>query len=220
MNDSYEFLTGPALWAAFSIFIVGLVARVAYIYGLSRGRDMVSYNHLDLKWAFRSILQRMSPFGSVSLRTHPVFAIASLLFRVCLLGVPIFLLAHNTLWNEAFGISLPSMSDSFADVLTVLFVISASMLLARRILLSEVRILSTAWDYFFLFLTSASFVTGFLAYHQSGPYKLILVLHIFFSEVLLIAIPFSKIGYIIPDSFEPVQSDAERNKERNLCLAE
>ena len=197
MNDFYEFLTGPALWAAFIIFIVGIVVRVAYLYGLSRERDLVFYNHVDLKWGFRSIVHWLIPFGSVSLRTQPLFAIAFFVFHVCLLGVPIFLLAHNTLWQEAYGISLPSLPDSLADVLTVLFVISALVLLVRRIVRPEVRILSTAWDYFLLVLTSAPFVTGFLAYHQIGPYKLTLILHILLSEILLIVIPFSKLGHII-----------------------
>ncbi len=197
MNDFYEFLTGPALWAAFIIFIVGIVVRVAYLYGLSRERDLVFYNHVDLKWAFRSIIHWLIPFGSVSLRTQPLFAIAFFLFHVCLLGVPIFLLAHNTLWQEAYGISLPSLPDSLADVLTVLFVISALVLLVRRIVRPEVRILSTAWDYFLLVLTSAPFVTGFLAYHQIGPYKLTLILHILLAEILLIVIPFSKLGHIV-----------------------
>jgi nitrate reductase gamma subunit len=197
MNDFYEFLTGPALWAAFIIFIVGIVVRVAYLYGLSRERDLVFYNHVDLKWGFRSIIHWLIPLGSVSLRTQPLFAIAFFVFHVCLFGVPIFLLAHNTLWQEAYGISLPSLPDSFADVLTVLFVISALVLLVRRIVRPEVRILSTAWDYFLLVLTSAPFVTGFLAYHQIGPYKLTLILHILLSEILLIVIPFSKLGHII-----------------------
>jgi nitrate reductase gamma subunit len=197
MNEFYEFLTGPALWAAFIIFIAGIVVRVAYLYGLSRERDLVFYNHVDLKWGSQSIIHWLIPLGSVSLRTQPLFAIAFFLFHVCLLGVPIFLLAHNTLWQEAYGISLPSLPDSVADVLTVLFVISALFLLVRRIVRPEVRILTTAWDYFLLVLTSAPFVTGFLAYHQIGPYKLTLILHIFLSEILLIVIPFSKLGHII-----------------------
>jgi nitrate reductase gamma subunit len=76
-------------------------------------------------------------------------------------------------------------------------VLSALVLLVRRIVRPEVRILSTAWDYFLLVLTSAPFVTGFLAYHQIGPYKLTLILHILLSEILLIVIPFSKLGHII-----------------------
>ncbi|MGA3117624.1 MAG: TmcC family electron transfer complex membrane anchor subunit [Syntrophobacteraceae bacterium] len=196
MNDFYEFLTGPALWAAFTIFVFGLIVRVVYLYGLSKERDRVFYNHVDLKWGFRSIFHWLIPFGSVSLREQPLFAIAFFVFHLCLLGVPIFLLAHNTLWQEAFGVSLPSLPDSIADVLTVLFMLAALVLLARRIVRAEVRFLSSAWDYFLLILTSAPFVTGFLAYHQIGPYKLTLILHVLFAEILLVVIPFSKLGHI------------------------
>ena len=197
MNEFYEFLTGPGIWAAFIIFIVGLSVRVTYLYGISKERDRVFYNHVNMKWAIRSIIHWLIPLGSVSLRAQPVFAIAFFLFHVCLLGVPIFLLAHNTLWQAAFGVSLPSLPDSIADVLTVVFLLSALVLLARRIVRAEVRFLSTAWDYALLILTSAPFVTGFLAYHQIGPYKLTLTLHVLFAEILLIIIPFSKLGHIV-----------------------
>ncbi len=197
MNDLYEFLAGPALWAAFIIFFVGFIVRLTNLYGISKERDRVFYNHVDMKWAFRSIIHWLIPLGSVGLRRQPAAAIAYFLFHVCLLGVPLFLLAHNTLWQEAFGISLPSLPDSVSDVLTVVFVMAALVLLARRIIRAEVRFLLTAWDYFLLTLTTAPFVTGFLAYHQIGPYKLILILHILLSEILLIIIPFSKLGHAV-----------------------
>ncbi len=197
MNELYELLTGPALWAAFIVFIGGLIVRLTYLYSLSKERDRPLHNHVDLKWGFRSIIHWLIPLGSVGLRSQPVFGIAVFLFHVCLLGVPLFLLAHNMLWDEAFGLSLPSLPDSIADVLTVIFVVAALVLLARRIIRAEVRFLSTAWDYSLLMLTSAPFVTGFLAYHQIGPYKPMLILHILFAEILLIIIPFSKLAHIV-----------------------
>jgi len=197
MNDLYDFLTGPALWAAFIIFIGGLVVRVTYLYSLSKERDRVIHDHVNLKWAFRSIIHWLVPLGSVGWRSQPVFAIAFFLFHVCLLGVPIFLLAHNTLWEEAFGVHIPSLPESASDVLTVIFLVSALVLLARRIVRAEVRFLSTAWDYTLLILTCAPFVTGFLAYHQLGPYRLMMILHVLFAEILLIVIPFSKLGHIV-----------------------
>ncbi len=43
----YAFLTGPALWVTFIIFIGGLIVRVAFLAGLSRERDRVFYNHAE-----------------------------------------------------------------------------------------------------------------------------------------------------------------------------
>jgi nitrate reductase gamma subunit len=197
MNELYDFLSGPALWAAFIVFVVGLIVRTAYLFGLSKERDRVFYNHVDLRWALRSIIHWLVPLGSVSLRAQPLFSIAFFVFHICLFGVPLFLFAHNMLWQEAFGIRIPSMPDFWADILTVVFLLSAVFLLVRRLVRPEVRILTTAWDYFLILLTSAPFVTGFLAYHQIGPYKPILILHILLAEILLVVIPFSKLGHII-----------------------
>ena len=197
MNELYDFLTGPALWAAFIIFIGGLVVRLTYLYSLSKERDRPLHNHVNFKWAFRSIIHWLIPFGSVSLRANPVFAAAFFVFHVCLLGVPIFLLAHNTMWEEAYGVHIPSLPESTSDVMTIIFFVAAAVLLIRRLVQREVRFLSTTWDYFLLILTSAPFVTGFLAYHQIGPYKLMMILHVLFAEILLIVIPFSKLGHIV-----------------------
>jgi nitrate reductase gamma subunit len=197
MYDFYEFLTGPALWVAFLIFIGGLIVRGVYLFGLSRERDLVFYNHMDWKWGLKSIFRWLVPLGSVSLRANPLFAICFFVFHVCLLAVPLFLLAHNTLWEEAFGVSLWSMPDQVADYLTIVFVAAGAVLFVRRLVQPEVRILSTLWDYALLVLTLLPFVTGFLAYHQYGPYKVMLILHILSAEVLLAVVPFSKLGHII-----------------------
>ena len=171
--------------------------RVAYLFGISKERDRVFYNHVDLRWALRSIIHWLVPLGSVSMRAQPLFSIAFFVFHICLFGVPLFLLAHNMLWQEAFGIRIPAMPDFWADILTVVFIVAAIILLVRRVVRPEVRILTTAWDYFLILLTSAPFLTGFLAYHQFGPYKLMLILHIILAEILLVLIPFSKLGHII-----------------------
>jgi len=193
----YAFLTGPALWVTFIIFIGGLIVRVAFLAGLSRERDRVFYNHADASWAWRSIFHWLIPWGSVSLRQQPFFALVFLVFHICLLGVPLFLNAHNMLWDESFGVSLWSMSDQLADILAMVVVGCGVFLFIRRLIRPEVRILTSAWDYTLLILTLAPFVTGVMAYHHWGPYELILILHILFSEILLILIPFSKLGHMI-----------------------
>lgn len=197
MDGLYEFLTGPAVWISFIIFIGGLIFRLAYLFGLSKERDRVFYNHASLKWGLRSIIHWLIPLGSVSLRAQPVFAIAAYVFHLCLLIVPLFLLSHNILWREALGISLPSLPENITDYMTIVCIVAALFLLVRRIAKPEVRILTTAWDYFLLLLTMAPFVTGFLAYRQIGPYEVMLIAHILTAEILLIAIPFTKLGHAV-----------------------
>jgi nitrate reductase gamma subunit len=193
----YAFLTGPALWMTFIIFIGGLIVRVGFLAGLSRERDRVFYNHANMSWGMRSIFHWLLPLGSVSIRQQPIFALVFYVFHVCLLAVPLFLNAHNLLWDESFGLSLWSMSDKLADILAMVVIGCGIFLFVRRLVRPEVRILTSAWDYTLILLTLAPFVTGVLAYHQWGPYDVMLILHILFSEVLLIVIPFSKLGHII-----------------------
>ena len=61
----------------------------------------------------------------------------------------------------------------------------------------EVRILTTSYDYFILFISVAPFITGLLARYEVGSYDFWLILHILFGEVLLIAIPFTKLSHIV-----------------------
>lgn len=193
----YRFLTGPALWVAMTVFLGGLALRLGYLYRLSRRKDPVIYNHASWVWGSKSILFWLIPWATVSMRSQPVFAGAVFLFHICLLAVPLFLSAHNILWNEAFGVSLWSLPDAWADGLTLSFLSTAAFMIVRRIVRPEVRILTSAWDYTLMGLTALPFLTGFLAYHQLGPYDLMLLLHIALAEVLLIVIPFSKLAHML-----------------------
>lgn len=197
MQLIYTFLTGPALWITFVIFWGGLIVRIAYLFSLSRERDRVLYNHASFRWGLKSILHWLIPWASVSMRRQPVFTFMVFAFHLSLLAVPLFLSAHNILWDEAFGVSLWSMPDAWADVMTVVLICSGLFLLIRRVVRVEVRILTTAWDYTLLMLTTLPFLTGFLAYYQWGPYETLLILHILSGEILLILIPFSKLGHVI-----------------------
>jgi len=197
MTRIYEILTGPALWMTFVIFGGGLIARILKLYLLSRKKDPIIYNHASLRWGLKSIIYWMLPWGSASMRLQPVFTFVVFLFHGTLLAIPLFLEAHNILWDEAWGISLWSMPNILADALTVVLMASVVFLIIRRIVRLEVRILTGAWDYTLLGLTTLPFMTGFLVYHQLGPYEALMILHIFFSEILLILIPFTKLGHML-----------------------
>ena len=193
----YNFLIGPALWATFIIFGGGLLLRIVWLYRLSRKKDQVVYNHASFAWGVKSIFYWMLPWGSASMRLQPVFTLMVFVFHVTLLAVPLFFYAHNILWDEAFGIRLWSMPNLWADVMSVTLIASIMYLIIRRIVRSEVRILTGAWDYILLGITALPFLTGFLAYHQLGPYEPIMIAHVLTAELLLILIPFTKLGHMV-----------------------
>ncbi len=197
----YEFVTGPLAWLAFIVFFAGVVYRVVwYFRGLHWQMDRVAYRpHLKfgIKGAIRSIFYWILPFGTVGWRAKPFMTILFFVFHVGLLITPIFLQAHNVLLQERWGISLWTISDATADSLTVLMIVAALFLVLRRIAYPEIRILTTAYDYLLLAISVAPFLTGFVAYHQYGNHELWVILHVICGEIMLVAIPFTKLSHFV-----------------------
>jgi nitrate reductase gamma subunit len=193
----YEFVTGPLAWLAFGIFVIGMIYRLISLHRLASKKDKVIFNHLSLAWSLKSIVYWLIPFGSRSMREKPVVTIFTFVFHICLLGIPIFLLSHNILWDERWNISWWSLSETTADYLTLLFLVAAAGLIYRRIMAAEVKIVTTAYDYVLLAIVIAPFVTGYFAYHQWFHYKTVLIIHILCGEIMLIAIPFTKLSHML-----------------------
>lgn len=197
----YAFLTGFMLWLSVAVCFIGLLVRLIwYIKGLSWQLDRVAYGAfpaVGFKGAVKSIYRWLLPFGTHSWRKQPFMTIIFFGFHIGAVLVPLFLLAHNELLKEKLGFSLPTLNPTLADILSWAVVISAVLLVFRRIALPEVRILTTAYDYFILLIATAPFVTGLIARYQVGDYSIWLTIHIICGEALLIAIPFTKLSHII-----------------------
>jgi nitrate reductase gamma subunit len=197
----YQFVTGPLAWLAFGIFFIGLAIRIVlYIKGLNWKLDRVSYRvntSYGIKGGIRSVISWILPFGTYGWRTHPVFTILTFVFHISLLISAVFLPAHNYILQQKWGISLITIPEAVGDILTIAVMITGLLFIIRRIALTEVRILTTPYDYLILLIAVAPFITGFIAYHQFFNYKLWLILHILSGELMLIAIPFTKLSHFV-----------------------
>jgi nitrate reductase gamma subunit len=197
----YDFVTGPLAWLAFGIFFIGLIYRaVWYIRGLDWKADRVAYTEYPaygIRGALRSIFYWLLPFGTRSWRFYPGMTILFFVFHICLLLTPIFLRAHNMLLAERWGFSLPVISDTTADFLTIVVLMAAVFIILRRIALPEVRNLTTGYDILLIGIAVAPFLTGLLAYHHVGNYQTWLILHILSGEIWLVAIPFTKLSHFL-----------------------
>lgn len=197
----YDFVTGPLVWIAFLIFFFGLIARaVWYVKGLNWQMDRVAYRpHMrhGIKGAARSIFFWLFPYGTRSWRQNPVFTFLVFIFHIGLLVTPIFLLGHNIMLKTSWGFSLPTLSETAADMLTFAVIASALFLVLRRIALTEVRIITNAYDYLLVAIAVAPFVTGLLARYQVADYQFWLMVHILSGELLLIAIPLTKLSHFV-----------------------
>jgi len=197
----YQFVTGPLLWLSFAIFFIGCIVRIIrYIKGLNWQADRVAYRSyfsFGIKGATRSIVSWLLPFGTRSWRKNPFFTLLFFIFHVGLIITPVFLAAHNIILKQRWGFSLPTIPEGVADFLTIAVMVAAVFLILRRLSLPEVRILSTAYDYLVLAIAVAPFVTGFIAHHIASDCTCWLILHIICGEIMLIAIPFTKLSHFV-----------------------
>ena len=197
----YEFLTGPMLWVSFAVCFIGLAAKVVwYIRGLDWRLDRVTYTKnvkYGVRGALRSIGFWLLPFGTRNWRVKPLYTILFFGFHAGLVFVPLFLIGHAVILKERFGIDWMTMPQGAADFLTVFTLITGLGIIIRRIALPEVRIVTTAYDYLLLAISMAPFVTGFMAVQHIGDYQFWLTAHILTGEILLLAIPFTKLSHIV-----------------------
>jgi nitrate reductase gamma subunit len=93
-------------------------------------------------------------------------------------------------------VSLPTLPEPLSDQLTVGLLAVGAFFLVRRIAIPRVRALTTARDYLVLLLFAAPFVSAYMAYHQWLDYRTVIVIHMFVGEILIGAIPFTKLGHM------------------------
>lgn len=192
----YNILRGPLVWVAFLIFIGGSIYRVYTLVNMAK-KEKVVFPFISLKATLKSLLHWLIPFGSRRWRLKPVLTIATFLFHIGLVFTPIFLLAHNQLWYESWGITWWTLPESTADIMTIIVILTGIFFLLRRIFAPEVKFVTFTSDYVLLAISVLPFLTGFLAYHQWVlPTKAMVNLHILFGEIMLIAIPFTRLTHM------------------------
>ncbi len=202
----YEFIRGPLAWTSFSIFLFGTLFQVSRFFILSEKKERISiksrpvhHKKKEDRFSKERIANIISRLRVSILGTHPIMVFVSLLFHVSIFFLPLFLLEHNTLLDVLWGVSFCPhvLSHDTADVITRIIFFCILFFLFRRIFLKRVRAITTFSDFYFLLLTAAPFITGYLAVHNIYDYDTLIVLHILSVELILVSIPFTKLVHMI-----------------------
>lgn len=203
----YDFVRGPMLWAAILIFLSGLAYQLIRYYRFGpranangtpvSSRPANGYSSHDRIPFRRRLLVKWSLFKASPLAAHPLLTVVSVLFHILLFVVPLFLLAHNVLLQESWGIRLYSCRESTIDALTLFVLGCCIFFFLRRLFDRHARSISSWSDYAILAIIGMPFVTGFLAYHQLVRYHAMVIAHMVFAEILIALIPFSKLMHMI-----------------------
>jgi nitrate reductase gamma subunit len=197
----YDFVSGPLTWIAFLLFFGGCLYRIVSMLILVNKKEKFIFSYMSWRYSLRSIAHWIIPFATVNWRLHPILTVVTFAFHICLLVTPIFLLSHVILWDEAFSISWWTLPDGLADVMTVIVILGAIYFLVRRLTQAEVKYVTSASDYIILAIVAAPFVTGFLAYHQWFAYPLMMCLHVLAGNIMIAAIPFTRLSHMILSPF-------------------
>jgi nitrate reductase gamma subunit len=196
----YDFIRGPLVSIAFALFILGLILQLVQFFKLTKKKEWV-YPPLEVKSEKKSAWQWvdscLASLNGTLWKTDPLITIVTSVFHVFLIAVPIFLLGHNILLDQSWGLSLWSLPEFITDLLTLVILVCVAFFLGRRLFLARVRAITTLYDYVILLIAAAPFLTGYFAYHQWFNYDTVMTLHILAGEVMLITIPFTKLGHMV-----------------------
>ncbi|MFH1156370.1 MAG: hypothetical protein V1793_21390 [Pseudomonadota bacterium] len=202
LNFWFDMARGPFVWLSLLIGFLGSVVmtrRVLAVTSMNTPFRQRSGRTPQKKFRLFALLFdglgtwiRNSVMGS-----YPGVITVSIVFHVLLFSIPLLLLAHNMLLEDAVGLSLWSMPEEAAESLTQVFLACLGFFLVRRIVSPRVRSITEISDYGVLVMTAAPFVTGLLALHQIGDYKLMLTLHMLSGELMLLMAPFTKVYHMV-----------------------
>ena len=210
----YSILSGPFVWVVFIVFVVGMACK---LYGMLRlaKKDKVVYPYMSARHSFRSLLHWVVPFAGRNMRLRPEMTIIAFAFHIGLVITPIFLLGHNVMLERAFGFRLWTLSEGAADFWTLTVIFCGVFFLIRRLIVTEVRFVTTGSDYWLLAIAVAPFITGYMAHHQWLPYNTILSVHIACGGIMLVAIPFSRLSHMLYFPFTRAYMGSEFGAVRN-----
>ena len=197
MHSIYNLVSGPLAWLAFVIFLGGCLYRLISLFVLIHKKERFIYSYFSLKYGLRSILRWSTPFGTENMRRHPLFTIVTFAFHICLLLTPIFLLAHVMMIDESWNLSWWSLPEGAAAVMTLIVIACCVFFLIRRLVSPEVQYVTSASDFVILAIVAAPFITGFMAYFQWFDYQIMVILHILSGEIMLVAIPFTRLSHML-----------------------
>ncbi len=197
MNALYNFVTGPLCWIAFIVFIGGSIWRLVSMYNEAKKKDVNSLAYMDAGYSFRSIFNWLIPFRALGWKENPGITAVTFLFHICLIITPIFALGHIVLLEEYHGISFPALPGGLADIMTIIVIAACVYFGRRRMSQPDVKFLTTGKDWFALCVAILPFLTGFLAYHGIGGDKFMTILHVLAGELMLVAIPFTRLSHMI-----------------------
>ncbi len=183
-------------WIAIVGFLLGAGYKLTSMALLAR-KDKVVYPTMDARFGARSVAHWLTPWGARSMRLHPLFTLLSFAFHACLLLTPLLAAGHAMLWRQAWHLPWPSLPGWLVDLMTLVVLGGGVYFFVRRLVLPEVRYVSSWRDFVVLLVVIAPFATAWVAKQRWLGYELTITLHVVTGVIWLLAIPFTRLSHML-----------------------
>lgn len=197
---------GPLFRASFAVLVFGALRALllaasdtvaAYLATADKNEFWRKFR-LRLLWlVFPSLVEHQQRYrGRQGLFLyHMALCCASLVFRLGLIVVPTFMVAHVYLWERGFGLTWPAFPGSLVDALAIITIIAGAILFLGRMYSPLLRYYEPGWTFFKPLILLVPFITGFLAMHPMWSpldYHVVRLVHILSASVVFVMIPFAR----------------------------
>lgn len=200
METLLDLARGPLLYLAFALLVVGTLRQVGLTAAeLVRAYRLAGDQAIPFGQLFRRSLGWIVPVNALR-GTRIPYTVASLVFHVGMLLVPLFLAGHVALIRKGLGLSWPALPGLLADALTLAALAGLVLLLIIRLVSRASRFMSSFQDWFLLVLVIVPLLSGYLVAHPLQnplPFTLTYLVHLLSAELLLALIPFTKLAHVI-----------------------
>lgn len=209
MIDWLEWARGPAFVFSFSLMVLGLLRILLLtLWGIAKTLLRAGDKKVAWKNLIATSLGWILPFKKLKQRVW--YSLASILFHIGIIIVPIFLIEHVALWRRGIGVSWFTISRTLADGLTLLTIAMIILLLIGRLGNREARTLTRGQDVILPLIILIPFISGFLASHPSfNPfaYQATMLVHVLGSNLVMCLIPFTKLCHCVILPFTQVVAE-------------
>ena len=194
--DLLDFARGPALQVAAYIFVAGILWRLIGILMLKEKPEFSEPRGAGGLMAALKVIYTRSftapPFKRATMYPKMLGYVLHIGFFVV-----IFLFVPHIVFFEGFlGFDWPGLPNNVIYLSGVATVVAGLALLVRRLTDPVLKLISNFDDYFSWFVTMLPIVTGLIMPVRMGVrYETLLAIHILSVAVLMIWLPFGKLGH-------------------------
>lgn len=192
----YAFMTETGFQIALAACLVGTIFKLGLFFKRASKKDRAFFTFFSFRYSIRSIFFHLIPFVSRSSRAHPEMTIGTVVFHSAALTLPLFYSAHGVLLSDSGYLFLPHFPEIASDILAMAGLAALLFFLGRRLLLRDVRFISTLGDHLILSSLIILFFSGIWARFQMPGFFMASLIHISAGNLLIVSIPFTRLSHI------------------------